>query len=392
MTLQAKDVVIVDCIRTPMARSKNGVFRNVRSENLSAALVTQLLERNSALNPADIEDVIWGCVNQTEEQGFNIARMMSILTPIPHEAGAQTVNRLCGSSMSALHIAAQSIGTGYGDVFVVGGVEHMGHLPMTKGIDPNPAASLHVAKAAGMMGLTAEALAMIHGISREEQDAFATRSHKRAHEAQQAGGFKAEIVPIEGHDERGFKKLITEDNTIRPDTSVESLSGLRPAFDPKNGSVTAGNSSQITDGASAMLVMSYEKAKSLGLKPRAVVRGMAVAGVDPSIMGIGPVPATKKALERAGVSLDDIDVIELNEAFSAQSIPVLRELGLESVMEEKVNLHGGAIALGHPLGCSGTRIITSLINIMEQKDAKLGLATMCIGMGQGIATIIERVE
>jgi acetyl-CoA acyltransferase len=374
-----------------MARSKNGVFRNVRAENLSASLVTQLIHRNSALNPAEIEDVVWGCVNQTEEQGFNIARMMSVLTPIPHEAGAQTINRLCGSSMSALHIASQSISTGYGDVFVVGGVEHMGHLPMSKGVDPNPSASKHVAKAAGMMGLTAEALAMIHGISREEQDAFAVRSHQRAFAAQQSGGFDAEIVGIEGHDERGFRQLITQDNTIRPETSLESLGGLRPAFDPKNGTVTAGNSSQITDGASAMLVMSYQKAKALGLKPLARIRGMAVAGVDPSVMGIGPVPASHKALQRAGLTVNDMDIIELNEAFAAQSIPVLRELKLDSVVDDKVNLHGGAIALGHPLGCSGTRIITSLINILGQKDGTFGLATMCIGMGQGIATVIERV-
>jgi acetyl-CoA acyltransferase len=391
VTLQAKDVVIVDSARTPMARSKNGVFRNVRAENLSAQLVQALLDRNPQINPADVEDVVWGCVNQTEEQGFNIARMMSVLTSIPHTAAAQTVNRLCGSAMSALHIAAQSIMTGYGDVFVVGGVEHMGHLPMTKGVNPNPVASKHVAKAAGMMGLTAEALAMIHGINRRQQDEFAVRSHQRAFAGQQSGAFEREIVPIEGHDEAGFKKLIRHDNTIRPETNADELGQLKPAFDPANGTVTAGNSSQITDGASAMIVMSAQKAKDLGIKPRARILSMAVSGVDPSIMGYGPVPATQKALKRAGLALEDIDLLELNEAFAAQSIAVLKDLKLLDKMDEKVNLHGGAIALGHPLGCSGTRITGSLINLLEQHDKTLGIATMCIGMGQGITTIIERV-
>lgn len=391
MTLHVKDVVIVDSARTPMARSKNGVFRNVRAENLSAQLVQALLDRNPQLNPGDVEDVIWGCVNQTEEQGFNVARMMSVLTSIPHTAGAQTINRLCGSAMSALHIAAQSIQTGYGDVFIVGGVEHMGHLPMTKGVNPNPAASKHVAKAAGMMGLTAEALAMIHGISRRQQDEFAVRSHQRALAGQQSGAFEREIVPIEGHDESGFKKLIKQDNTIRPETTADELGQLKPAFDPVNGTVTAGNSSQITDGASAMILMSAQKAKELGIRPRARIVSMAVAGVDPSIMGYGPVPATQKALKRAGLALEDIDLLELNEAFAAQSIAVLKDMKLLDKMDEKVNLHGGAIALGHPLGCSGTRITGSLINLLEQHDKTFGIATMCIGMGQGITTIIERV-
>lgn len=391
MALHTKDVVIIDCVRSSMARSKNGVFRNVRAENLSAALVNALFARNPNVNPAEVEDVIWGCVNQTEEQGFNIARMMSVLTDIPHEAGAQTINRLCGSSMSALHIAAQSILTGYGDLFVVGGVEHMGHLPMSKGASFNPTGSKHVAKGAGMMGLTAEALAMLHGISREQQDGFAERSHQRAFQAQQDGKFENEIVALEGHDENGFKILVKEDNTIRPETTVASLSQLRPAFDPKNGSVTAGNSSQITDGASAMLVMSAQRARDLNIKPRARVASMAVAGVDPSIMGYGPVPATQKALKRAGLGMEDVDYVELNEAFAAQAIPVLKDLALLEHLDEKVNLHGGAIALGHPLGCSGTRITGTLLNILEQKDAQIGLATMCIGMGQGISTVIERV-
>ena len=391
MALHKKDVVVVDCVRTPMGRSKGGVFRSVRAENLSAPLIDALLERNSALDPAMVEDVLWGCVNQTEEQGHNIARNVSVLTNLPHSVGAQTINRLCGSSMSALHSAAQAIMTGNADVAIAGGVEHMGHVPMMKGANFNPVASKHVAKASAMMGLTAEGLAMLHGISRADQDAFAVRSHQKAQAAKDSGAFSHEIVGIEGHDDDGVLTLVTEDTTIRPETTVEDLGQLRPAFDPKSGTVTAGNSSQITDGASATLLMSAHKAQELGLKPRARVVSMAVSGVDPSIMGYGPVPASQKALKRAALEMSDIDIIELNEAFSAQALPVLKDLSLLDHMETKVNLHGGAIALGHPLGCSGTRIITSLINLLEQKDKQFGLATMCIGMGQGVATIFERV-
>lgn len=391
MTVKDNNAVIVDCARTPMARTKNSVFRFVRAENLSATLVDALLARNPALDPALVDDVIWGCVNQTKEQGWNIARMMALLTRLPHTVPAQTVSRLCGSSMSALHTAAQAIHSGNGDVFVVGGVEHMTHLPMDHGIDPNPALSKHVAKAAGMMGLTAEALAMLHGITREEQDLFGLRSQQRAYAAQQAGEFDREIVPIEGHDEAGFKQLITDDTTIRGETTLEALRELPPVFNPKGGTVTAGTSSQITDGASAMLVTSAAKARELGLIPRARIVSMAVVGVDPSIMGYGPVPATQKALQRAGLTMDDIDCVELNEAFAAQALPVLKDLNLRDNMDEKVNLRGGAIALGHPFGCSGTRITTTLLHIMEARDAQFGLATMCIGLGQGISTIIERI-
>jgi len=385
------DVVIIDCARTPMGRSKNGVFRHVRAEDLSADLVNALFARNPGVNPAEVEDVIWGCVNQTEEQGWNVARMFSLLTAVPHSAGAQTISRLCGSSMSALHIAAQSVMTGYGDVFLVGGVEHMGHLPMDKGIDPNPRLSKHVAKAAGLMGITAEGLAMLHGITREQQDAFGVRSHRLAAKAQDEGRWAREIIPIRGHDEDGFSRLVTADTTIRRDTTLEGLAALPPAFDPRNGTVTAGTSSQIADGAAAMIVMSGRKARALGVQPRARIRAMAVAGVDPSIMGYGPVPATQKALARCGLGMKDIEAVELNEAFAAQALPVLKDLGLLDDMEERVNLHGGAIALGHPFGCSGARITGTLINVMEQRDLTLGLATMCIGMGQGISTVLERV-
>ena len=385
-----KQAVIVDCIRTPMGRSKAGVFRNVRAETLSAELMKALVERNPKLDPNTIEDVIWGCVQQTLEQGFNIARNASLLAGLPKQIGGVTVNRLCGSSMDALHQAARAIMTGQGDTFIVGGVEHMGHVPMNHGVDFHPGLASNVAKASGMMGLTAEMLGKMHGITREQQDEFAVRSHKRAHAATVEGRFANEIYPIEGHDANGALIMVEHDEVIRPETTMESLSGLRPAFDPVNGTVTAGTSSALSDGASAMLVMEEEKAKSLGLPIRARILSMAVAGCDAAIMGYGPVPATKKALERAGLTIDDLDVIELNEAFAAQSLPCVKELGLMDVVDEKINLNGGAIALGHPLGCSGTRISTTLINLMESKDAKYGLATMCIGLGQGIATIFER--
>ena len=391
MSLNPRDAVIVDFGRTPMGRSKGGMHRNTRAEDLSAHVIRELLNRNEKINPAEVEDVIWGCVNQTLEQGWNIARMASLMTQITHTSSAQTVSRLCGSSMSALHTAVQAIQTGNGDVFVIGGVEHMGHVGMMHGVDPNPHMSLHAAKASGMMGLTAEMLGKMHGITREQQDAFGERSHRLAQKATVEGKFKDEILPMEGYDENGFLKVFDYDETIRPETTLESLAALRPAFDPKNGTVTAGTSSQITDGASGMIVMSWQRAKDLGIEPMAVVRGMAVAGVDPAIMGYGPVPSTKKALKRAGLSIEDIDFWELNEAFAAQSLPVLKDLKLLNVMEEKVNLHGGAIALGHPFGCSGARISGTLLNVMKQNDGKLGIATMCIGLGQGITTIFERV-
>ena len=336
--------------------------------------------------------MIWGCVNQTLEQGINISRMISILSVIPNEVAGQTVNRLCGSSMSALHTAAMSIMTGNGDLFVVGGVEHLGHVGMDHGIDINPALSKHAAKAAGSMGLTAELLGRLHGITREAQDEFSARSHHLAHSATVEGRFSEEIIPMPGHDADNFSVIIEHDETIRPDTTVEGLSQLKPVFDPKNGTITAGNSSQVSDGASCMIVMAAERAQALGVEPLAKIRSMAVAGVDPSIMGYGPVPSTHKALERAGLTMSDIDHVELNEAFAAQALPVLKDLGLLEFMDDKVNLNGGAIALGHPFGCSGARITGTLLNVMRQNEGTLGVATMCIGLGQGITTVVERVS
>lgn len=388
-TLSPKDVVIVDGVRTAMGKSKNGMFRNVRADSMSAELVKALVARN----PFDtklVEDVIWGCVNQTLEQGMNIGRNIGLLAELPRTTAGQTVNRLCGSSMQALHTAAAQIMTGQGDVFIIGGVEHMGHVGMMHGVDLNPEASKYYAKASNMMGLTAEMLGRMNNISRQEQDAFGVESHRRAWEATQQGRFKNEIIGIEGHDENGNLQLCTIDEVIRPDANLQSFAALRPVFDPKGGSVTAATSSALSDGASAMLIMSAQKAKDLGLTPRARIRGMAVAGCDAAIMGYGPVPATQKALKRAGMTIDDMQTIELNEAFAAQGLSVLKGLNLQDKLDI-VNLNGGAIALGHPLGCSGARITTTLLNVMEQQDTQLGLATMCIGLGQGIATIIERV-
>ena len=388
-TLNPRDVVIVDGVRSAMGKTKNGMFRNVRADSLSAELVRALMVRNE-FDPNEVEDVIWGCVNQTLEQGMNIARNIALLADLPKTVAGQTVNRLCGSSMQAIHTAAAQIATNQGDIFIIGGVEHMGHVGMMHGIDLNPEASKHYAKASNMMGLTAEMLGRMNGISREEQDAFGVESHRRAWAATENGLFQNEIVGIEGHNADGYKILCDIDEVIRPDANLESFKSLRPVFDPKGGTVTAATSSALSDGASAMLLMSAERAQALGLKPRAVIRSMAVAGCDAAIMGYGPVPATQKALKRAGLAISDIQTFELNEAFTAQGLSVLKGLGIYD-KQDIVNHNGGAIALGHPLGCSGARITTSLLNVMEQQDTQIGLATMGIGLCQFIATNIERV-
>ncbi|NGZ14167.1 acetyl-CoA C-acyltransferase FadA [Vibrio aestuarianus] len=385
-----KNVVIVDAIRTPMGKSKNGVFRHVRADDLSAHLMKSMIERQPNLDATLIDDVIWGCVQQTEEQGANLARVAALQAGLPETVPATTVNRLCGSSMDALHMATRAIKAGDSDVVLVGGVEHMGHVPMTKGISMNPF-NRNMAQASAMMGLTAEALGKMHKVSREEQDGLGARSHRLAHQATLEGRFDNEIVPTMGHDATGLPILVQHDEVIRPETTAESLATLRPVFDPR-GTVTAGTSSALSDGASCLLVMNEEKAIELGLKARARVIAATSAGVPAAIMGYGPVPATKKALKKAELNIDQIDFAEVNEAFAAQAIPCLKDLGLWEQRDDKVNLHGGAISLGHPLGCSGARIVGSLINIMEQRSGRYGLATMCIGMGQGIATIIERIE
>jgi acetyl-CoA acyltransferase len=384
-----RHAVIIEAVRTPIGRAhpEKGMFRDVRADDLSADLMKALLDR-VGLPPSAIEDIHWGCVKQQGEQGYNVGRMAALIAGLPIEVGACTVNRLCGSSLQAINQAAQSIAAGCEDVQIAGGVEHMHHIPMELGYDPSPRLFFHHSPATMNMGLTAENLALRYKISRKDQDAFAFRSHQRASAATDDGSFGREIIPTWGRDEEGRKKLLTVDQCIRRDTSVEALGALKPAFMPEGGAVTAGNSSPLNVGAAAVLICSEERAKQLGLKPKVRIRSMAVAGVDPSVMGIGPVPATLKALERAKLTLADIDLIELNEAFAAQALSVIRLLKADP---EKVNVRGGAIAIGHPLGASGARIATTLIHAMMDRKAKLGLATMCIGAGQGIATIFEAV-
>ena len=387
-----KNAVIVDAIRTPMAKSKAGAYRHVRAEDLSAHLMREILRRNPQLNAGEIEDIIWGCVQQTLEQCYNIGRNAALLTEIPKTVSAQTINRLCGSSMTAIHMATQGVWSGQGDFYLAGGVEHMGHVPMFHGVDFNPALAKTTSKGAGSMGLTAELLARMNGVTRTQQDEFSARSHQMAHEATLKGRFRNEIMATPGHDEMGVPGMISVDEVVRPETTVETLSKLAAVFDPRNGTVTAGNSSALSDGASCVIVMSEDRAKALGLKPLARIIAMASTGCEPSIMGFGPVSSSKKALQRAGLKMEQMDIIELNEAFAAQSIPVLKALGLLEVMDKKVNLNGGAIALGHPLGCSGARITGSLAHQLRENNKKYGLATMCIGLGQGVATVIENLD
>ncbi len=385
-----RQAVIIDAVRTPIGRAhaEKGMFRDVRADDLSAHIIKALLDKVN-LPPELIEDVQWGCVKQQGEQGYDIARQAVLIAGLPIEIGGVSVNRNCGSSLQAINGAAQSILAGCEDIQIAGGVEHMHHLPMEAGFDPSPYLFYHHSPAVFNMGLTAENLAIKYKVSRKEQDEFALRSHQRAAAATDGGEFQDEVIATWGRDEQGRKALLTEDQCIRRDTSIEALGALKPVFMPDGGTVTAGNASPINVGAAAVLVMSDAKAKELGLRPKIKVRAMAVAGVDPSVMGIGPVPATHKALERAGLKLEDIDLIEINEAFAAQTLAVMKLL---KAKPEKVNVRGGAIAIGHPLGASGARISTTLVHLMEDRNAQFGLATMCIGAGQGIATIYERLN
>jgi len=380
--------VIVDAVRAPIGRASadRGYYRDVRSDDLSAHLIADLVRR-TGIDPAEIQDVRWGCVQQQGEQGYDVARTAALVAGLPIETGGVTVNRNCASSLQAINDAAMSIASECGeDVQIAGGVEHMDHVPITKDYNPCPALFRRHSEAIMNMGLTAEYLAAKYRIPRGRQDEYALRSHQLADQATGRGEFGREVVPTWGRDEAGRKVLLTVDQCIRGDTSLESLSALPPAFQPEGGSVTAGNSSPINAGAAAVLMMSEQKAAELGLTPLARVRAMAVAGVNPEEMGIGPVPAVHKALKRAGLSLDQIECIELNEAFAVQVIAVLKLLGID---EKRVNTRGGAIAIGHPLGASGARITATLLYRMRDQGAKLGLATMCVGQGQGVATIFE---
>jgi acetyl-CoA acyltransferase len=375
------EVVIVDGVRTPIGRAnKDGFYKDIRADDLGVMCVRRLLERNRKVDPAEIEDVVWGCANQSGEQGLNLGRMIALLTGLPVEVAGTTVDRQCGSSLQAVNFAAYEIMVGAGEMVIAGGVEQMSHVPMGSGLLPNPKLLDLFPQDMFVMGLTAERLAAMHSITREQADAFSLRSHQRAIAARER--FKEEIVPV-----RLGSSLVDIDQGPRPDTSLERLAALKPSFKP-DGEVTAGNSSQVCDGAAAVLMMSAERARALGLHPMARIRATAVAGVRPEIMGWGPVPATHKALARAGLKLGDIDLVEINEAFAAQVLACNTDLGID---ENRLNVNGGAIALGHPLGGSGARLMVTLTHEMRRRGVQLGLATMCIGIGQGIATVVEQV-
>ncbi len=396
--------VIVDAIRTPVGRYA-GTLKDVRPDDLAALVIQELIKRNPSLDPADIEDVILGCANQAGEDNRNVARMALLLAQLPESVGGATVNRLCGSGLMALNQSAHAIIAGEADCYIAGGVESMTRAPfvMPKADTAfsrnaeiydttigwrftNPKlAKLHHPYS---MGETAENVAEKYGISREDQDRFALDSQQKAGRAMAEGRFREEIVPVSIPRRKEDPLVVDTDEHPRPGTTLETLSSLKAVF-REGGTVTAGNSSGVNDGAAALLVMSEEKARAAGLTPKARIVSTAVAGIDPACMGIGPVPATKKALKRAGLSLDQIDLIELNEAFAAQSLACIRELGADP---SRINVNGGAIALGHPLGASGARIVTTLLYEMHRRPAaRYGLATMCIGVGQGIATIIEKI-
>jgi 3-oxoadipyl-CoA thiolase len=395
------DAVIVATARTPMGRY-GGQLKDVRPDDLAAIAIKEAVGR-AGVDPADVDDVIIGCANQAGEDNRNVARMALLLAGFPVEIPGQTVNRLCGSGMQATIAAAREIQTGGADVIVAGGVESMTRAPWVvakpEAGHPRGAQTMYdtalgwrlvnprMAEMYGtlQMGETAERVARRYEISREEQDEFALRSHQRAVAAQRSGRLREEIVAVEVPQRKGDALVLAEDEGPRPDSTLEALARLKPAFDA-DGSVTAGNSSPLNDGAAALVLMSAAEARKRGLEPMGRFVAAAAAGVHPDYMGIGPVPSTLKALEKAKLETKDIDVIELNEAFAAQAVACMRLLGLD---EERVNVNGGAIALGHPLGCSGARLVSTLVREMRQRDSRYGLATMCIGVGQGIASIWE---
>ena len=388
--------VIVSAARTAIGKAPRGTLRTTRPEEMAAAAVRAVLERAPAVDAADIDDVILGCAMPEAEQGMNVARIASLRAGLPVEVPAQTVNRFCSSGLQTIALAAQQIMSGMGEVVIAGGVETMSQVPMSSNkFMANPTlAKEHPGVYIGM-GQTAENLARQYEVTREEQDAFALRSHQRAAAAQDAGKFDDEIVPLEveitlgeGGSVQTYRTTFDRDEGIRRDSSVEALAKLRPVFHAQ-GTVTAGNSSQTSDGAAAVLVMSEEKAERLGLQPMARFRSFAVGGVAPEVMGIGPVTAVPKALKLAGVSLDEIDLVELNEAFAVQALAVIRELGMD---EETVNVNGGAIALGHPLGCTGAKLTVQMLHELARQDKRLGLVTMCIGGGMGAAGVLERLN
>ncbi|MDP9248492.1 MAG: thiolase family protein [Candidatus Dormibacteraeota bacterium] len=399
---ELEEAVLVATARTPMGRY-GGQLKDVRPDDLAATAIREAVFR-AGIEPGEVDDVIFGCANQAGEDNRNVARMGLLLAGLPVEVPGQTVNRLCGSGMQATISAAREIQSGGARVMVAGGVESMTRAPWVMAKPGAPYArgpqtaydtalgwrlvNPRMAEMYGtlQMGETAERVAAKYEVDREAQDEFALRSHRNAVAAQQAGRFGPEIVPVQVPQRKGEPLLVTEDEGPRADSSLEALAGLRPAFQ-RDGTVTAGNSSPLNDGAAALVLMSAEEARKRGLEPMARFVAAAAAGVHPDYMGIGPVPATQRALDAAGLRTEDVDLVELNEAFAAQSIACIRLLGLA---EDRVNVNGGAIALGHPLGCSGARLVGTLVLEMQRRDSRYGLATMCIGVGQGIASVWQR--
>ncbi len=399
-----RDAWIVSAVRTPVGRY-GGALRDVRPDDLAALVISAAIER-AGIDPHLVEDVVFGCANQSGEDNRNVARMALLLAGLPIEVAGQTVNRLCGSGLQAVNTAAQTIMVGEGDVLVAGGVESMTRAPWVLGkpseayergthelqdttlgwrfVNPRMPAAWTIS-----LGQTAEKVADECAVVREDQDAFALASHRRAIAAIESGAFDAQLVPVEVPQRKGPPVVVARDAPPRADTSADALAKLRPAFRTDGGSVTAGTSSGINDGAAALVLVEAELGRKLGLRPLGRIVATAVAGVDPSVMGLGPVPAVRKALARAGIGVGDLDLVELNEAFASQSVACIRELGLDP---DRVNVNGGAIALGHPLGASGARLATMLVHELARRGGRYGLATMCIGVGQGIATVIERVE
>lgn len=395
------DAVIVAALRTPIGKY-GGVLHTVRPDDLSALIIRSLVDK-TGIDPASIHDVMWGCANQAGEDNRNVGRMSALLAGLPHTVPANTINRLCGSSLDAIIHASRAIWCGDAEIIIAGGVESMSRAPYSLPKNqtgafgnvtaydtalgwryPNP--RMEKLFPLESMGETAENVAEKYRITREEQDEFALASHMKAVEAQHKCRFQDEVIPVTVPQKKGDPIVVTQDEGPRADTSLEKLRALPPAF-RAGGTVTAGNSSSLNDGAAGVIIMSEKNARHLGLKPMARVVSTGVAGVDPRLMGIGPVPATQMALKKAGLTINEMDVIELNEAFAAQTIAVVRDL---QIPIEKLNPNGGAIALGHPLGCSGARIMTTLLHEMQRRNARYGLATMCIGVGQGVAVVVER--
>jgi 3-oxoadipyl-CoA thiolase len=398
-----REAVIVEAVRTPMGRH-SGMLKNVRTDDLAAYIIAKMVEK-AGVHKEEIEDVYFGCTNQAGEDSRNVARNAALLAGLPYTIPGATVNRLCGSGLEAINQAGRAVETDHGDLFVAGGVENMTRGPWVVGKPANafqrgdvpmydsslgwrfPNPRMRELYSLINNGETAENVAEKYQINRKDQDELAFASHQKALKAQQEGRLKDEIVPYEIPQRKGAPLVHDQDEGPRADTSIEILAGLQPAF-KKGGSVTAGNSSPLSDGAAALLITTPQKAEQLKLKPLARIVASAAAGVHPNYMGIGPIPATQKALKRAGLTIEQIDLVEINEAFASQVLACIRELGIDP---KKLNVNGGAIALGHPLGCSGARIMTTLVHEMKKRGSRYGLATMCIGVGQGIATIVERV-